>query len=80
MTDRNDSPVSPGALEELTRGIEEKARDNDPSFHVVRFAPGDSSLEPEENETEFREEENLDAWIEEQPDHDVIVVVRYEEE
>jgi hypothetical protein len=80
VTDRSNSPVSTGALEELTRGIEEKARDTDPEFHVVTLSPGDPSLEPEENETEFRKEENLDAWIEKQPDHDVIVVIRYEEE
>jgi len=30
MTDRSNSAVSPGALEELTRGIEEKARGKPP--------------------------------------------------
>jgi hypothetical protein len=80
MTEPSNSPVSPGALEEPTKGIEEKARDTDPEFHVVRFAPDDSSLEPEENEKEFRKEENLDAWIEKQSEQDVIVVIRYEEE
>lgn len=39
MTDRSNSPVSSGALEELTRGIEEKARDTNPSFHLVPSPP-----------------------------------------
>lgn len=68
-------PINPNAIDNLVDGIEEKAR-GESSFHVGIFNPDGWGVDPEK-EKEFTDRENLEAWKEEQPEQDAIIVIQY---